>query len=203
MTGAAMPVAACSGSAPHEVGWGQMLACQVRSGRSSSAWPGRRWMTCMTGCGVPGGPNASRRATDRKACRWTTELRRQPGADHGGRHRRRLHLVHRPGRDLPCRPGQLRTADRQRQPAGPHYRGPAAARRVHQGAEQAARPVQRPASAGQSPIVGQGRAAQFGGRLMNKYASIVLELTQPRRPSGPAERAGDPRQAARRAFPSA
>ena len=50
---------------------------------------------------------------------------RQPGAARRGRHRRRLHPVHRPGRDLLRRPGQLRAAARHRQPAGPQRRGPA------------------------------------------------------------------------------
>ena len=48
--------------------------------------------------------------------RGNGQHRRQPGADRDGRHGRRLHRLCGPGRDLLRRPGQLRAADRQRQP---------------------------------------------------------------------------------------
>jgi hypothetical protein len=78
---------------------------------------------------------------------WTTCMARngyhlgQPDLvfrkDRRGRHRRHLHQFLGPGRDLLRRPGQLRAASRQRQPAGPHHRGPAVPRRLRQGTEEA------------------------------------------------------------------
>ena len=94
----------------------------------------------------------------------------QPGPDRGGRHRRRLHRLDGPGRDLLRCPGQLRAADRERQPAGAHDRGPAVPRRLCQGAEQAP----GPAEDGERPAVPHlcGGPAQLG-RWVSRSAERI------------------------------